>query len=85
MRSIGIYDFIRNLKFEASEHTHPDLEKSPGSHFFASSIATKYIKEDLEFLELHMNLAEVLARLPSNSLQSFRYGHFNMEKSFNAD
>lgn len=81
VRSIGIYNFIRNLKFEAPEHTHPDLERSLGSRFFAISMATRRIKEDMEFLELHRNLAEVLARLPSNSLQSFRYVHSNIKSS----
>ena len=71
----GVYKFIRSLEFTVPSHTHSIFHSLQGFELNETTMAARHALEHLEFAHLHKAVADILHRLPSNSLQSFRYVH----------
>ena len=76
LQSHGVYEFIRSLEFTVPSHTHSCFHSLRGLELNATTMTARYTLEHLEFGHLHRTVGDILRRLPSNSLQSFRYVYY---------
>lgn len=79
VQPLGVYTWIRHLTIEAPLHRHENIAKLWGMALSDENFATRRILEHMEFTDLHRNVRGILARLPINSLQSFRYSSYHVE------